>query len=277
MTTGAIFTDTSYYQAAVDDTYPHRWLSFRACDGTFHDPKFDQNYAWAEKACQNGKLAGYTIYAVYRPGVDIVSVVQSMVGTPSKHVTVMVDVESWNGEIGGNHSTEITRLIKRFAKWLGSRDRVIAYGNVYDLGNIYPHRPSWLNIAVASYGTVQPTVQNMVIWQYYGGADTPTPAGLPRSSAPFGVCDHNIAPGLTATDLANTLGVGPSQEEHVSVLAAARSFRAFALGGKYATRSLMKKYPRLVRKTGVIERLDHLEAEVKTLLAQHKVDHGSQS
>jgi hypothetical protein len=268
--TDTLACDVSYYQAAADDSYPHPWLIFRVCDGTFRDPKFALNRVWAEKACRSGKLVGYTVYCVYRPGVDVFSVVQSMVGKPSKHVTVMVDVESWSGQIRGDHSSDITALVNKLAKWLGTAQRVLAYGNQGDLASIYPHRPDWLRLVVAAYSSVKPDVHNMIGWQYSDGTDRwPLPAGLPRSSKPFGNCDHNIFPGLTPAQLAAELGVGTQhkhqhqEEPKVSLISAAKLSRAIEVGGQYATAKLKKRFPTMVREEGVRAQVDRVEKDEK--------------
>jgi hypothetical protein len=212
MTTFA--TDTSYYQRPVDDSYPHRWVIFRGCDGTFVDPLFSVNYAWACKAAAAGKIAGFTVYAVYRPGIDIVQQIRGIVGVPDKHMTVMIDVESWGGQIGGNHSGAITSLAEGFAAWLGSRKRVLAYANRGDFAQLYPSRPSWLKLVVAGYSSVQPVFSNMIGWQYSDGeARWSVPAGYPRSSPPFGACDHNVFPFHTPQQLAVALGVAEASHD----------------------------------------------------------------
>jgi hypothetical protein len=205
-----IWADVSKWQdATADNTYPHRWISFRACDGTYIDPKFVQNHQWAHAAAKAGKLTGYTVYCVYRPGVDVLAVLQGLMPKPDKYLTVMVDVESWDGQITGDHSADIAALCQSVADWLGSRDRVLAYGNQNDLANLFPHRPSWLRLVVASYGSQRPTVPGLVAWQYTDGSGRwPMPAGLPDSSPPFGKCDHNIAPDYTPKELASLFGVG---------------------------------------------------------------------
>jgi hypothetical protein len=207
-------TDTSYYQAPVDDTYPHPWVIFRGCDGTFVDPLFSKNYAWACKAAAAGKIVGFTVYAVYRPGIDIVQQIKGIVGVPDKHLTVMIDVETWGGQIGGNRSSEITRMAEGFASWLGSRKRVLAYANRGDFAVLFPSRPSWLKLVVAGYSSVQPVFPNMIGWQYSDGeARWSVPAGYPRSTPPFGACDHNVFPFHTPQQLAVALGVAEAAHD----------------------------------------------------------------
>lgn len=204
-----VWSDVSYYQNPLNDSYPHRWVSIRACDGTFIDPNFAQNHAWVRNAAKAGKIAGYTVYCVYRPGVDVLAVLKQQIPKPDKYLTVMVDVESWDRQVAGNHSAEITALCRSIADWLGSRKRVLAYGNQNDLAELFPHRPDWLRLVVAGYGSQRPDVPGMIAWQYTDGSGRfPMPAGLPDSSPPFGACDHNIAPDYNPQELAAALGVG---------------------------------------------------------------------
>jgi hypothetical protein len=206
--TGTFACDVSSYQPAVNDTYPWPWLIFRVCDGTYRDSNFASNLAWARKAAASGKLAGYTIYAVYEPGADTLGTIKAMVGTPDAHVTVMIDVESWGGKITGNRSADITALWLALGTWLGDQRRVIVYGNQNDLASIYPTRPPGVRLVVAAYTSTKPSVPGMIGWQYSDGQTAyPTPAGWPRSSSPFGPCDHNHFD-LEPADLAATLGVG---------------------------------------------------------------------
>src|SRR5690348_14198142 len=123
---GTFACDVSYYQRGVDDSYPHPWFIFRLCDGTFIDPNFSHNYAWACKAVR-GKLKGFTVYGVFRPGVDLLAILKRFIPNPDPHMTFMLDVESWGGQIRGNHSGEINALLDRIAEWLGDRRRVLVY------------------------------------------------------------------------------------------------------------------------------------------------------
>jgi hypothetical protein len=206
---GVITVDVSEFQRPVTDSYPHDWFSFRVCDGTYVDRNAAKNLAWARKAAKAGKIAGYTCYCVYRPNTPTLQTVMRVIGQPDDHVTVMVDVESWGGAIRGDHSQAITALANGLGEWLGDRRRVLAYGNHGDLVSLYPTRPSWLRFIVAGYGTQQPAFPNMIGWQYSDGDSRwPTPNGLPRKTRPFGNCDHNVFPSLTAAELAEQLGVG---------------------------------------------------------------------
>jgi hypothetical protein len=199
--------DVSEFQDAVSNAYTRDWLSFRVCDGTYHDHKVGTNLPWSKKAASSGRLTGFIGYCVYRPGVDTFGTYKAIVGAPHPKHVAMIDVESWGGAIRGDHSAAITALANQLAAWLGSKKRVIAYGNAGDLASIYPHRPSWLKVIVASYGPNRPSLPGMIGWQYTDGSTRyGVPAGYPRSSAPFGACDHN-AFDMTSAQLATTLGI----------------------------------------------------------------------
>lgn len=186
--------DVSEFQVPVTDTYPHRWLIFRACDGDYRDHNAAQNLAWCKKAKAAGKLDGYTLYSVYRPGQNsaILDTLDAL-GVP-KDCHLMIDAESWGNAITGNHSPEINSLADRLAARNG-RGNVWGYANRGDYASVWPSRPSWLGLVVASYGSSKPSSPGpgpLVGWQYSDGQDSnPVPAGAPRSSAPFGRCDHN--------------------------------------------------------------------------------------
>lgn len=65
-----------------------------------------------------------------------------MVGTPRPKMAVMLDVESWGGQIRGNRSTAIN----------AAYDAAPPFGNVGDLNNLWPHKPPGIRLVVAAYG-----------------------------------------------------------------------------------------------------------------------------
>jgi hypothetical protein len=185
-----VSVDVSEFQLPVDDTYPHEWFSFRVCDGDYLDHHAAQNLAWAIRARAAGKLHGFTVYVVYRPGENAAVLANLNTLHVPTDCHVMVDVESWRGEIQGDHSREINELVSALARRQGTGSRVWGYGNRGDLGNIWPHRPDWLMVIVASYGGDKPEMPNMIGWQYTDGQYAVP--GLPQSTPPFGRCDHNV-------------------------------------------------------------------------------------
>lgn len=185
--------DISEFQPVVNDSYPHRWLTFRVCDGDYTDHNVRANLAWCKAAKAAGKLDGFAVYVVYRPGMNGTLLNQLDNAAIPTDCVVMVDVESWGGQIMGDHSTEINALCTALAKRQGSSSRVWGYANLNDYRTVWITRPSWLGLVVASYGGQQPVSPGpgpLVGWQYTDGQYAEP--GLPSSSAPFGACDHNL-------------------------------------------------------------------------------------
>lgn len=184
--------DISEFQTAVTNAYPHRWLTFRACDGSYLDKRAGRNLAWCVRARAAGKLDGFTVYVVYEPGRnDAILGILHQLDVPTDCV-IMIDVESWGGKIRGNWSAEINDLADRLAQRQGAKSRVWGYANRGDFANIWPHRPAWLGLVVASYGGSKPESPGpgpLVGWQYTNGVYRVP--GLPSASKPFGPCDHN--------------------------------------------------------------------------------------
>lgn len=178
------WADVSYYQPVVDDTYPHPVLCIRSNDGTFRDPKFGQNYAWAQRAISRGRLHALIVYTVYRPNWEqTADVMIQMLGTPPHpKIVAMIDVESWGGQISGNHSDKINAMYRKLAAWLGDPRRVIGYGNRSDLNSLWPQKPEGIRLVVASYPN-RPSYSGMIAHQFSSSHDC----------VPFGPCDANIA------------------------------------------------------------------------------------
>ena len=199
-----LFADVSEWQRPVDDSYPYRVLTIRSNDGTYRDKDWAANYAWCRAAADSGKLAFFIVYFVWRPNWEqAVATLKSQVSEPHPRMAVMIDVESWNGQIVGDQSAGINAAFEDIATWLGDRRRVIGYGNTGDLNVLWPNKPAGVRLVVAGYGKL-PTYPGMIAHQYtdgqgYGG-------GLPEGAPPFGNCDMNAANGLTATAFAAALG-----------------------------------------------------------------------
>ncbi|WP_237075618.1 glycoside hydrolase family 25 domain-containing protein [Mycobacteroides abscessus] len=203
-----LYADVSEWQVPVTDAYTdagYRVLCIRSNDGTYRDKDWANNYPWCKRAVDDGRLAFFMVYFVWRPNWrDAVSTLKSQVGQPHPKMAVMIDVESWGGQIRGDQSAGINAAFEEIAAWLGDRRRVIGYGNTGDLDSLWPTKPEGVCLVVAGYGKL-PTYPGMIAHQYtdgqgYGG-------GLPEGAPPFGNCDMNAANGRTASAFANMLGI----------------------------------------------------------------------
>lgn len=216
------YSDVSEFQANVDDSYPHRVLAFRACDGAYVDHNAAENLQWAIKARAAGRLDQFIVYVVYEPGTNgAVLATLDNLGVPHDCVT-MIDVESWGGKIQGDHSADINNLAGSLASRQRSADLVLGYANEGDYAGIWPSRPSDVKLVVASYGPTRPSFPNMIAWQYYGATPDPVPAGYPTSTTPFGACDHNVLlaplPGMSAGPKPDLKPVAPVVEDEDMIL-----------------------------------------------------------
>lgn len=199
-----VYADVSEWQTPVTDAYPYRVLCIRSNDGTHRDLNWAANHGWCKRAADAGRLAFFIVYFVYRPGVDAVGVLKSMVGDPHPKMAVMVDVESWEGQIRGDQSGGINATVDQVAAWLGDRRRVIGYGNRGDLDNLWPNKPDGMRLVVAGYGS-NPDYPGKIAHQYTNGEGFG--GGLPEGAAPWAKCDMNSADGYTATAFAAALGI----------------------------------------------------------------------
>ena len=203
--TDTIYCDVSEWQVPVDDSYPYRVLAIRSNDGTYRDKKWASNYRWVKKATDEGRLAFFIVYFVWRENwVETVNTLKDQIGTPHPKMAIMMDVESWGGQITGNQSQGINNAYWSIANWLGDPRRIIGYGNISDLNNLWPIKPAGIRLTVAAYGT-NPDYPGKISHQYtdgqgYGG-------GLPEGAPPFGNCDVNSADGLSPEQFAQALGI----------------------------------------------------------------------
>jgi len=259
-----ISVDVSEFQVPVNDSYPHRWLIFRACDGGYVDHNVTQNLAWAIRARADGRLDGFTVYVVYRPGAnDVILARLNQVGVPTDCV-VMIDAETWQGQITGDRSTEMNLLAASLARRQGSPDRVWGYFNRGDGASMWPGRPSWLQVVVASYGGSSPTgIANMVGWQYTDGQPQFAVSGLPSSSPPFGPCDHNEL-NVTATPQGDA-PMTPAEIQAVADAVWAKAFSGVMPDGK--TLSPQHKASEWLAGTNLAERDDATSVELAAVKA----------
>lgn len=153
----------------------------------------------------NGRLAFFIVYFVWQPNWrETVHTLRSQVGIPHPKMAVMIDVESWGGQIRGDYSAELNATYREVGAFVGSRAKVIGYGTVEDLNTLWPHKPPGLRIVVAAYGR-NPPYPGKLAHQFtdgsgYGG-------GSPEGATPFGNCDMNSADGLPPDVFAGACGI----------------------------------------------------------------------
>jgi hypothetical protein len=203
--TDTIYADVSEWQRPVDNSYPYRVICIRSNDGTHRDVKWSTNYEWCKRRCDEGALDFFIVYFVWRPNwQQAVATHKNLVGQPHPRMVVMIDVETWGGQIRGDQSAGINGAYADLANWLGNTQRVIGYGNRGDLDEMWPQKPDGLRLVVAGYGT-NPAYPGKLAHQYTNGQGFG--GGLPEGASPFGVCDMNSADGLSPTAFAAACGI----------------------------------------------------------------------
>lgn len=215
-----IYADVSEFQAAMTDAYtsatysdngtwPFQWIAIRSNDGDHVDENFATNYQCCVAACAAGLITGFMVYYYWRPdGSGVTNHIQlvNAEGGPHPQMVSMMDVESGDGNGSSDQSGELNSEFGVLTAWLGANPlRVVGYGNVSDLNNIWGTKPLGLKLVIASYGA-NPGYPGQIAHQYtngqgYGG-------GLPEGAPPFGNCDMNSADGFSPTQLAAALGLG---------------------------------------------------------------------
>jgi peptidoglycan hydrolase-like protein with peptidoglycan-binding domain len=197
-----IWSDVSEWQCPVNDSYPYPVLAIRSNDGTYRDKDFTSNHAWARSALDAGRLKALLIYLVYRPNwSDELNTLESEVGSPHPRCAVMIDVESWGGQIRGDQSAGINNLYQGIGGWLGDCRRVIGYGNVGDLNGLWPHKPPGIRLIIAAYGS-NPDYPGKLGHQFTDG-QTADHLFVP----PFGFADVNSADGYDVDAFCAAIGL----------------------------------------------------------------------
>ena len=120
-----LYADVSEWQVGVNDSYPYPVLCIRSNDGTHRDRRWVNNYGWCLRNAESARLTFFIVYFVWRPNwQQTVDTFKDMVGTPHPKMAVMLDVESWSGQIRGDRSTGINaRPTTRSARSSGRRRR----------------------------------------------------------------------------------------------------------------------------------------------------------
>src|SRR6478609_9774568 len=203
--TDTLYADVSEWQRPVDDSYPYRVIAIRSNDGTHRDEKWATNYEWCKRRCDDGALDFFIVYFVWRPNWEqAVATHKDLVGEPHPRMVVMIDVETWGGQIRGDQSAGLNGAYSALVDWLGHPQRVIGYGNRGDLDELWPQKPDGLRLVMAAYGT-NPSYPGRIAHQYTNGQGFG--GGLPEGADPFGVCDMNSADGLHPHAFASACGI----------------------------------------------------------------------
>ena len=199
-------------RTVIGSSYPSGVVCFKITEGmTFIDPTGQEQLRVAKTLGAAAKLDVVLGYHVLTdtPVAQQFATIKSAVGQPFPQFALMVDVETWAGRMGGNHTAEIEQLLKLARAWLGGHDRAGVYGNRYDLAEMYPGRPKGTWYGEANYGPRVLQFDNDRLWQqYYGGpTGNAVPAGFPTSMKPFGsYIDLNYSP-LSSKQLAQRMGL----------------------------------------------------------------------
>ncbi|MDQ2636533.1 MAG: hypothetical protein M3Y83_06625, partial [Actinomycetota bacterium] len=165
-----LYADVSEWQVGVNDSYPYRVLCIRSNDGTYRDHRWHNNYAWCRRAADSGRLTFFIGYFVWRPNWrQTVDTFIDQVGTPHPKMAVMLDVESWGGQIRGDRSAGINAAVEAVGSYVGATAKVIGYGNVGDLNTLWPHKPPGIRLVVAAFGH-NPPYPGKVAHQYTDGS-----------------------------------------------------------------------------------------------------------
>lgn len=188
-----IYPDVSEFQVAANDSFNRQFVMFRAVNDPGRlDFKASQNLAWAASARARGRIANFGVYVIpVTTSIGNILARLDQLGVP-RDCVVMIDMESWGGQVRGNQSVTCNALAEALrTRQNGRSDLVWGYGNRGDLASIWPSRPSWLGVIVAAYGqdSISAPGVNMIGWQYCSTGNNRT--SWPSSTAPFGPCDHN--------------------------------------------------------------------------------------
>lgn len=214
--------DASYYQPYFDKTYPWRWANHRLDSGYFIDEKAVGNYKLLTTWPQILVIENYTVFipSTYKAMLQRIKDFYHTNGLSPK-VVVKIDMESGSGFAGpGDHSTDANWLANELADVMGSQERVLRYGNTPDYDACWSHPLAWLPArdCIAGYSSNEPAHPHLT-WQYFGGmTQYPSPAGYPRSVAPFGsYIDLNVAH-MSVAALATKYGLTTGEELDVTAV-----------------------------------------------------------
>ena len=225
--TGRVFwMDISEWQTPLTDAYRRPVVMIRTCLGSSY---VDRNLTPNLTNIINraSRWWAWGAYHVWYPGAQDtqIALIKRCLAPALGHKKLMrklfyvIDLESWAGQISGDHSAELTAFAVRIIKEVlgGDRSRLAVYGNQYDLASLYPNPPAWMDntpsgakIIVAGYSSLVPARPHWA-WQYSDGESKwAVPSGYPRSTPGIGAGDHNVFVGSKAQFL-TSLGLNPSK------------------------------------------------------------------
>lgn len=187
-----VYPDVSEWQAALSTAFTRRFVMCRLLnENGVLDAKIGESLPVAismRAASQLDNFGGYVIPCIV-PNATILAAIPSSFPTDA---VLMIDLESWDGRVAGDHSADLTELANALRARQGGRaDLIWLYSNRSDLDALYPTRPAWLTVWIeANYGPASlPADPFRKGWQYTDGKQNGT--SMPSASEPFGVCDHN--------------------------------------------------------------------------------------
>jgi hypothetical protein len=188
--------DVSEWQTPVTDAFTGPLICTRSSLSNFKvDNNIGKNSQWQQRKHKSGQLAFEFYYHVWYPGNEAQQhdLALRSIGGARAGVAMMLDLETWGGAIGGNHTASIDNLRLRLARTLGGEAKVPVYGNGGDLRELYPGRPPNVPTILASYGSSWWRISGNQAAQQYTNGIYQGPKGLPTATAPFGRCDFNGA------------------------------------------------------------------------------------
>jgi hypothetical protein len=99
-------------------------------DGTYRDRRWVNNYGWCLRTADSGRLTFFIGYFVWLPNwQQTVDTCKDMIRTAHPKMAVMLDVESWSGQIRGDRSAGINAAYEAAGAVVESTTKVTGYGS----------------------------------------------------------------------------------------------------------------------------------------------------
>lgn len=187
-----VYADIAEFQPPLDSSYPYQMIACRVDNGSRLDNNISVNWA---RASSDPKIRIFVGYLVFQSGAlsGVMARIKQVFGKtcPGK-VVFRIDMESGSQFAGpGDHSAEANQWVAALAAYMATATREDGYANSGDWSGLWSNIPHGFKRVLADYTDQLPA--GWYGYQYYGGLDYPTPAGLPRSCPPFGAwVDMNV-------------------------------------------------------------------------------------